>query len=57
VPAHQCRDQAANQLRLWLPSLAYVLVEAVRRLGLAGTEMANATAGSVRLKLLKTAQQ
>jgi Transposase DDE domain group 1 len=43
----------ANQLRLWLASLAYVLVEAVRRLGLAGTEMANATAGSIRLKLLK----
>ena len=43
----------ANQLRLWLASLAYVLVEAVRRLGLSGTEMANATAGSIRLKLLK----
>jgi hypothetical protein len=43
----------ANQLRLWLSSLAYVLVEAVRRLGLAGTEMANATAGSIRLKLFK----
>ncbi|MFZ0849290.1 MAG: transposase, partial [Hyphomicrobiaceae bacterium] len=43
----------ANQLRLWLSSLAYVLMEAVRRLGLAGTEMANATAGSIRLKLLK----
>jgi len=43
----------ANQLRLWLSSLAYVLVEAVRRLGLSGTEMANATAGSIRLKLLK----
>ena len=43
----------ANQLRLWLSSLAYVLVEAVRRLGLTGTEMANATAGSIRLKLFK----
>ena len=43
----------ANQLRLWFSSLAYVLVEAVRRLGLARTEMANATAGSIRLKLLK----
>ncbi len=43
----------ANQLRLWFASLAYVLVEAVRRLALAGTEMANATAGSIRLKLLK----
>jgi Transposase DDE domain group 1 len=43
----------ANQLRLWFSSLAYVLMEAVRRLGLAGTELANATAGTIRLKLLK----
>jgi len=43
----------ANQLRLWLASLAYVLMEAVRRLALAGTELADATAGSIRLKLLK----
>ena len=43
----------ANQLRLWFASLAYVLMEAVRQLALAGTEMANATAGSIRLKLLK----
>ncbi len=43
----------ANQLRLWLSSLAYVLMEAVRRLALAGTELANATAGTIRLKLLK----
>ena len=43
----------ANQLRLWFASLAYTLMEAVRRLALAGTEMANATAGSIRLKLLK----
>jgi hypothetical protein len=43
----------ANQLRLWLASLAYVLMEAVRRLALAGTELANATAGTIRLKLLK----
>src|SRR5262249_20636707 len=41
----------ANQLRL--SSRAYVRGEAGRRLGLAGTEMANATAGSIRLKLLK----
>ena len=43
----------ANQLRLWFASLAYVLLEAVRRLALAGTELANATAGTIRLKLLK----
>ena len=43
----------ANQLRLWFASLAYTLMEAVRRLALAGTALANATAGSIRLKLLK----
>jgi hypothetical protein len=43
----------ANQLRLWFASLAYVLMEAVRRLALAGTELANATAGTIRLQLLK----
>ena len=43
----------ANQLRLWFASLAYLLVEAVRRLGLQGSELAKATAGTIRLKLLK----
>lgn len=43
----------ANQLRLWLSSFAYVLIEALRRLALRGTDLANATAGSIRLKLLK----
>ena len=45
----------ANQLRLWFASMAYVLVTALRRIGLAGTELATATAtcGSIRLKLLK----
>src|SRR5690606_1496842 len=43
----------ANQLRLWLSSLAYVLMEAVRRLALEGTELAKATAGTIRLRLLK----
>lgn len=42
-----------NQLRLWLSSFAYVLVEAIRRLGLQGTQFANASAGTIRLKLLK----
>ncbi|HEY0793525.1 MAG TPA: transposase, partial [Chthoniobacterales bacterium] len=32
---------------------AYVLVEALRRLGLAGTELARAQVGTIRLKLLK----
>ena len=43
----------ANQLRLWLSSFAYVLVCAVRRIGLAGTKLAVATCGTIRLKLLK----
>jgi Transposase DDE domain group 1 len=42
----------ANQLRLWFASLAYVLIETVRRLALEGTQLAKATAGSIRLKLL-----
>jgi hypothetical protein len=42
-----------NQLRLLLASLAYTLLAAVRRLALAGTELARATCGTIRLKLLK----
>ena len=43
----------ANQLRLWFAAFAYVLITALRRIGLAGTEMAKATCGTIRLKLLK----
>jgi hypothetical protein len=43
----------ANQLRLWLHSMAYVLVCALRRIGLHDTEFAQATCGTIRLKLLK----
>jgi len=43
----------ANQLRLWLSSLAYVLLCAVRRIGLAGTKLENATCGTIRLQMLK----
>jgi Transposase DDE domain group 1 len=43
----------ANQLRLWFASLAYVLMTALRRMALQGTELAKATAGTIRLKLLK----
>jgi hypothetical protein len=43
----------ANQLRLWFASMAYVLLEALRRLGLKATKLADATCGSIRLKLLK----
>jgi hypothetical protein len=43
----------ANQLRLWLASMAYVLLCALRRIGLAHTQFAAATAATIRLKLLK----
>lgn len=48
---------ASNQLRLWLATFAYLLLERMRALGLAGTELAQATVGSVRLRLLKVAAQ
>src|SRR3954454_587667 len=43
----------ANQVRLFCSSIAYVLLEALRRLGLAGTELACAQCLTMRLKLLK----
>jgi len=43
----------ANQLRLYLSAAAYVLMEAMRRLALAGTEMARAQVHTIRLRLLK----
>ena len=43
----------ANQLRLWFASVAYVLLCALRRIGLAHTQFADATCGTIRLKLLK----
>ena len=43
----------ANQLRLWFASMAYVLICALRRIGLAHTQFAEATCGTIRLKLLK----
>ena len=47
----------ANQLRLWFASFAYVLLEALRRIGLRHTQFANATCGTIRLKLLKIGAQ
>jgi hypothetical protein len=47
----------ANQLRLWFASLAYVLLEALRRIGLRHTQFATATCGTIRLKLLKIGAQ
>lgn len=52
--AHTMR---ANQLRLSFASLAYVLICALRRLGLAHTRLADATCGTIRLKLLKIGAQ
>lgn len=46
---------ASNQLRLWLASFAYLLVERLRAVGCHGTDLARATVGSIRLKLLKVA--
>ena len=45
----------ANQLRLWLSSIAYVLVAELRRTALAGTALATAQAGTIRLRLFKLA--
>jgi hypothetical protein len=46
---------AANQLRLWFASMAYVLVAELRRRGLQGTSLENAQAGTIRTRLLKIA--
>jgi hypothetical protein len=44
---------AANQVRLWFSGFAYVLLCGLRRIGLAHTQFATATCGTIRLKLLK----
>ncbi len=43
----------ANQLRLWLSSVAYVLVNTLREVGLQGTQFAKAQCDTIRLKLFK----
>jgi hypothetical protein len=48
-----CHGWWANQWRLLLSSLAYTLIETLRRIGLVGTELARAQCGTIRLKLLK----
>jgi hypothetical protein len=50
LSAHAFR---VNQLRLWLATCAHVLIEALRRRALAGTELGRATAQTIRLKLFK----
>jgi len=47
----------SNQIRLYFSSFAYLLLQALRRLGLAGTEMARARCDTIRLKLLKIGAQ
>lgn len=43
----------ANQLRLWFAAMAYILLCALRRIGLVHTQFAEATCGTLRLALLK----
>ena len=47
----------SNQLRLYFSSIAYVLMQTLRRMALAGTELATAQCGTIRLKLLKIGAQ
>lgn len=47
----------ANQMRLYLSAMAYILVSGLRRLGLAGTELAQAQVPTIRTKLLKIGAQ
>ena len=47
----------ANQMRLYLSTMAYVLVSGLRRVGLKGTELADAQVSTIRTKLLKIGAQ
>jgi hypothetical protein len=47
----------ANQMRLYLSTMAYILVSGLRRLGLKGTELAEAQVSTIRTKLLKIGAQ
>lgn len=48
-----CHDWWPNQYRVLLSAMAYVLLDAIRRIALKGTELACAYVGTIRLKLLK----
>jgi hypothetical protein len=48
---------SSNQVRLWFSSVAYVLLNALRRLGLANTELSQARCDTIRTKLLKIGAQ
>ena len=47
----------SNQLRLYFSSIAYVVLQTLRRTALAGTELEKAQCGTIRLKLLKIGAQ
>lgn len=47
----------ANQVRLYFASISYTLMHALRRIGLAGTELERAQCGTIRLRLLKIGTQ
>jgi len=47
----------ANQLRLYFSSVAYMLMETLRRVALKNTDMAKAQCSTIRLKLLKIGAQ
>lgn len=48
-----CQTMRANQLRLWMSAVAYVLLCAIRQYGLKDTELDQAQCDTIRLKLLK----
>ncbi len=52
-----CHFMGANQIRLWLSSVAYTLLQTLRRVGLHGTRLAKAQCHTIRLKLLKIGAQ
>ncbi len=52
-----CETMRANQLRLYFSSVAYALMQALRRIGLKGTSMATARCDTIRLKLFKLGAQ
>ena len=49
--------KSSNQLRLWLSTFAYMLMRQLRATALAGTKLAKATVGTIRLQLMKIAAQ
>ena len=52
-----CETMAGNQLRLMFSAMAYVLMEALRRIALKHTRFADAAVNTIRLKLLKIGAQ